>query len=590
MSTRSGGGIVADVIRAHGVTTIFTLVGGHVSPILTEAEARGLRVVDVRDEATAAFAADAYARLTGGPGIAVVTAGPGVTNAITALKNAQLAQSPLVLLGGATATVLKGRGALQDIDQRALVTPHVKWAAFVTRVRDLEGAVTRAFHEARTGVPGPAFVECPVDILYPESIVRDMFMAGMKPPRSVGERAVQWYLRRHLARVFAGTASTAHARGEEASVPVARHAAAASVAVSSLSLERVRAAVTASRRPVIVAGSQVTGAGTDAAAVARALEGIGVPVYLSGMARGLLGAAHRLQFRHKRRDALRESDCVVLCGTPSDFRLDYGRHVGRRATLIAINASRIDATKNRTPAVTVIAPPGPALIALASTLPAQPDRSTWFDMLRSRDDARERDVADRACVGVGEALLNPLDVCRAIDRALPDDAVLVADGGDFVATASYTVRPRSPLSWLDPGVFGTLGVGAGFVLGAHAARPGALIVGLYGDGAFGFSIAEIDTWVKQRVPVVAIIGNDGKWAQIARDQVTLLGSGVATDIGRTRYDLVAEGFGALGVRVTDPGCLDAALERAIASARAGKPAIVNVHIGDTDFRQGSLSL
>ncbi len=577
-----GGDAVADVIHAHGVRTVFTLIGGHVSPILTAAEARGIRVVDVRDEATAAFAADAHSRLSGVPGVAVVTAGPGVTNVITALKNAQLAQSPLVLIGGATATILKGRGALQDIDQRALVTPHVKWATFVTRVRDLARAVSRAFDEARSGVPGPVFVECPVDLLYPEPVVREMFLAGMKTPRSLGDRVVRWYLERHLARIFKPGAGDDAAARPGVSTGDAMY-------VSPLSLEPIRRAIATSRRPVIVAGSQVVACGADVRAVAAALDALGVPVYLSGMARGLLGANHRLQFRHKRREALREADLVVLCGTPCDFRLDYGRHIARAATLVAINRSRDDVKKNRRPTIAVVAPPDRLLVALAEHPPAPQDRTSWFTMLRSREVARDADVATRATTAVDEGL-NPLAVCRAIDQHLPDDAVLVADGGDFVATASYVLTPRTPLSWLDPGVFGTLGVGAGFVLGAHAARPSALIVAIYGDGAFGFSIAEIDTWVKQRVPVVAIIGNDGKWAQIARDQVTLLGSAVATTLGRTAYHAVAEGFGALGLVVTERTHLDDALRQAIASARSGRPAIVNVHVGDTDFRQGSMSL
>lgn len=575
-----GGAIVADAIRAHGVTTLFTLIGGHVSPILTAAEARGIAVVDVRDEATAAFAADAYARLSGVPGVAVVTAGPGLTNVITALKNAQLAQSPLVLIGGATATILKGRGALQDIDQRALVTPHVKWAAFVTRVRDLGPAVDRAFREARSGVPGPVFVECPVDLLYPEPVVREMFLAGMKAPRSFGERVVQWYLRRHLSRVFAGSRATAAATPAP---PRPMH-------LSPLSLEPIRRAITASRRPVAVVGSQAVAAGADPRSVARALGTLGVPVYLSGMARGLLGADHPLQFRHKRREALREADLVLLCGTPCDFRLDYGRHIGGRATLVAINLSRDDATRNRRPTIATIAPPDRVLTALAEQMPAQPDRASWFSMLRSREALRDGEIAERAAMVTAAGTLNPLAVCRAIDRLLPDDAILVADGGDFVATASYTVRPRGALSWLDPGVFGTLGVGAGFVLGAHAARPSAPLVAVYGDGAFGFSLADIDTWVKQRVPVVAIVGNDGRWAQIARDQVALLGSAVGTVLGRTAYHAVADGLGALGLVVTDPASLDDALAQALAVARTGRPVVVNVHIGETDFRQGSMSL
>ena len=212
----TGGDLVADVLVRHGVRFLFTLCGGHISPILVGAKARGVRVIDTRHEATAVFAADAVARLTGVPGVAAVTAGPGVTNTITALKNAQLAQSPLVLLGGATATLLRGRGALQDIDQMALVRPHVKSAARVTRVRDLAPALESAFRICREGVPGPVFVECPVDLLYPEALVREWYGAKAgKTARGLKGRARLWYVERHLARLF-GEAGVAPSRASRA--------------------------------------------------------------------------------------------------------------------------------------------------------------------------------------------------------------------------------------------------------------------------------------------------------------------------------------------------------------------------------------
>lgn len=169
-----GGLLIADVLRREGVRAIFTLCGGHISPILVGAKQRGIRVVDVRDEKNAVFAADATARLTGVPGVAAVTAGPGLTNSLTAVKNAELAHSPVVLLGGAAATMLKGRGSLQDIDQLSVIGPHVKWAASVRYAKDLAPVVARAFEVAQAGVPGPTYVECPIDLLYPDKIVRQL--------------------------------------------------------------------------------------------------------------------------------------------------------------------------------------------------------------------------------------------------------------------------------------------------------------------------------------------------------------------------------------------------------------------------------
>lgn len=572
-----GGDLVADSLARHGVRTLFTLIGGHISPILVGAKARGIEVLDVRDEVTAAFAADAVSRLTGTVGVAAVTAGPGVTNTITAIKNAQLAQSPLLLLGGATATILKGRGSLQDIDQLALVRPHVKWAARVTRVRDLQPALSRAFAEARAGLPGPVFVECPVDLLYPEAAVRELYFAGQRAPKSLQERALRWYLERHLSKLF-GAAGTAPAPPPAQQSPTPREP----------DLATLKGRLASAQRPLLVVGSQALGPGSDPAALAAAVGSLGVPVFLSGMARGLLGASHPLQFRHQRKQAIREADLVVLAGTPCDFRLDYGRQIGRRTTLVSINRDITDLKKNRRPDLGLLAAPDRVLQALAGMAGETQARQDWFDALRARERARDEDIAGRAAQLVTP--INPVALCQSLDAHLGDTSIVVADGGDFVATASYIVRPRAPLSWLDPGVFGTLGVGAGFILGAHAARPGAEIWAIYGDGALGFSLAEFDTLVRNRVPVVAVVGNDGKWAQIARDQVAVLGDDVATNLGRAAYHHVVEGFGAKGMLLDDPARIADTLGEARRVANTGVPVLVNAMIGDTDFRKGSISL
>jgi acetolactate synthase-1/2/3 large subunit len=541
-----------------------------------------VRILDVRDEATALFAADAVARLSGVPGVAAVTAGPGVTNTITALKNAQLAQSPVVLLGGATATVLKGRGALQDIDQAALVRPHVKWLATVRRVAELGPAVARAFAEARAGVPGPVFVECPVDLLYPRALVREWYL-GTSPaaPAPLAARVERWYLTRHLAKVFA-------APGVSRTVPAPGGSGDTIRGLSRL-VSRALARLARAERPVLLVGSQAVGHGAEVLELASAIARLGIPTWLSGMARGLLGREHAWQFRHKRKEALREADFVLLAGAPCDFRLEYGRHISRRATLVGVNRSPGDLLRNRRPQVGVVGAPDAFLRALADGGPPSPARwSAWVTALRAREAARDREIEAQAEVPTPP--VSPLHVCRAIDAALPDDSIVVADGGDFVATASYVVRPRRPLSWLDPGVFGTLGVGAGFALGAHASRPSAEIWAIFGDGAFGFSVGEIDSLVRHRVPLIAVIGNDGRWNQIARDQVAILGDDVATEIGRADYHAVAEGYGARGLLLDRPDRVDAVLAEAREVARGGRPVIVNALIGDTEFRKGSLSI
>jgi thiamine pyrophosphate-dependent acetolactate synthase large subunit-like protein len=263
------------------------------------------------------------------------------------------------------------------------------------------------------------------------------------------------------------------------------------------------------------------------------------------MARGLLGRDHPLQMRHQRRQALREADCVLLAGVPCDFRLDYGKHVRRSATLIAANRSAREARMNRKPDVAAIGDAGALLVDLARDGAGDPARrADWVAQLRARDAARETEIETQAAER-GE-FVNPIALLRALDREAGDDAVFVADGGDFVATAAYVLRPRSPLSWLDPGAFGTLGVGAGFALGAALARPGSEVWIVFGDGACGWGLAEFDTFVRHGIPVIAVVGNDGGWTQIAREQVKMLGDDVATVLARTAYHEVAAGFGAAG--------------------------------------------
>ena len=572
-----GGDRVAAALAAHGVEHVFTLCGGHVSPILVRAKARGLRVHDVRHEATAVFAADAHARIAGSIGVAIVTAGPGLTNTITALKNAQLAQSPLLLIGGAAPTALQGRGALQDIDQRPLMAPHVKRAIQVRRVADLGPAIASAIAIARSGVPGPVFVECPVDVLYEEATVRRWYSDAGGKGRSIGARLLRAYLARHANRLFAGGAEPVP---PAQAVPVPTPSAGA--------IDRAARALAAARRPLLVIGSQALAQPASASSLATAVGRLGMPVYLSGMARGLLGRDSPLQMRHARRKALRESDCVLLAGVPCDFRLDYGRHISRSATLIAVNRSRRDATLNRRPSIAAIGDAGVFIDHLASRLKDSAARPIWLDELRARDNAREREIEQQA--GVAGEHVNPVAFFRELEAAAADTAVFVADGGDFVATASYIVRPRTPLSWLDPGVFGTLGVGAGFALGASLTRPGAEVWLLWGDGASGYGLAEFDTFVRHGIAVIAVVGNDASWAQIAREQVKLLGDDVGTVLARTAYERVACGFGAEGLTVRCQDEVAPALTRARALARAGRPVLVNVWLDRGEFREGSISM
>ncbi len=574
-----GGDRVVTVLRSHGVSLLFTLCGGHISPILTSAKAHAIRVIDVRSEATAVFAADGAARLTGIPGVAAVTAGPGVTNCVTALKNAQLAQSPALVLGGAVPTLLQGRGALQDIDQHRVVAPHVKFFKRVRRVRDLGRVVNDALTAVRDRVQGPAFIECPVDLLYPQSLVSGWYRDAAGKGDSVASRFRRLYVNRHFARLFAGSETASPLRRNTMSVPKVRRSNVA---------EAVRCLAQASR-PLAIVGSQALAAGTDPPRVAASITQLGIPVYLSGMARGLLGRNDPLQLHHQRRAALSEADCVMLIGTPCDFRLDYGRQLRRSTTLIAANRSAREARLNRTPDVAAIGDPGLFLEQLAAIAGGTSARwNEWLDRLHDRDAATDTRIEQEAAIE-GE-FVNPLALLRAIDRSAGDNAIFVADGGDFVATASYILRPRGPRTWLDPGPFGTLGVGAGFGLAAALCRSEAEVWILFGDGACGYGLTEFDTFVRHGIPIIAVVGNDAGWTQIAREQVKLLKDDVGTTLARSAYHEVAAGFGGEGILVKTASEISGAIARARATAKSGRPVLINAWLNRTAFREGSIAL
>ena len=578
-----GGAIIGRVLASRGVKQLFTLCGGHISPILVGAEANDIKVVDVRDEVSAVFAADAVARMTGIPGVAAVTAGPGVTNTVTAVKNAQLAQSPLVIFGGAAATLLKGRGALQDIDQISLMESITKWAVSIKKVSSIQPTLEKALDLAQDGVPGPVFIEVPIDVLYPEEMVREMFMkeSGVKDAKNLGSKALELYMRGHLYRQF-------H-QPHVSIAPPLRESLPPRPSSKSPHVDKVASLLRAAERPALVIGSQALANCQDAAPIADAVQALGVPTWLGGMARGLLGRYSDIQFRHKRTAALKEADLVIVAGFPFDFRMGYGRSISSRATLVAANLSSSEMRKNRRPEVPVHMHAGEFLreLALAAGGGLGP-WSDWFDTLRARELARDEEINEQAHAPAD--LVNPLQLFQRIEEKMAEDAVLVVDGGDFVATASYILRPRQPLSWLDPGVYGTLGVGGGFAVGASLVRPGKEVWLIYGDGSCAYSLAEMDTCVRHGLAPIAVIGTDGSWSQIAREQIPMLGTDVGTVLNRTAYHEVGQGYGAVGLLLDDPSKVEATLDEAKALAAAGKPVVINVHIAGTDFRKGSISV
>lgn len=577
-----GGDIVAQQIHKAGITHLFTLCGGHISPILVSAQEYGIEVVDVRHEASAVFSADAHARLTGRPGVAVVTAGPGVTNSVTAVKNAQMAQSPVLLIGGATPTLLKGRGSLQDIDQLSLMESLVKWQSRVTTLSDLEAAMEHGLRVAHEGVPGPVFIEAPIDLLYPRHLVHRMFaeQAGIESLSGLLgtslRSAMTLYLKRQELQPSLLASRDALRRRKSPSQPESR-------------LHRVAQALEKAKRPALVIGSQamVNQNRASAEQLAGAVSRLGIPTWTGGMARGLLGADHERLFRHKRGQALKEADLVIVAGFPFDFRLGYGRGFNRNATLVAANLSRHELTMNRRPDIAIEQHAATMLQSLAERTSAGPIED-WVATLRERENAREAEIdatADTAMDGV-----NPVRFFRELDRRVATNDILVVDGGDFAATAAYTLRPRQPLSWLDPGAYGTLGVGGGFVLGAASARPRDRVWLIWGDGSSAYSLAEFDTFIRHGMAPIAIIGTDASWGQIAREQQTMLGDSIGTNLLFTHYEEVAKGYGGVGIRVWATDQVPRALDRARHFSDEGCPVCINLMLGRSDFREGSISM
>ena len=574
---KHGGNSVAEVLSIHNVKCIFTLCGGHISPILTGCNELDIRVIDVRHESTAVFAADSISRLSGTIGVAAVTAGPGLTNTITAIKNAQMAQVPVLILGGAAATVLKDRGSLQDIDHLSVVESITKYAKTIKRVQDLQPSLEEAIATATSGVPGPVYLEIPVDLLYPESLVREWY--GLKS----GGKSMPWWMTRYLNwnvnRIF---------KDKNKSFP--KNTKIEATQNTSLHIQRISEMVNSAEKPILLIGSQALNDPTQSDNLTGAVKKLNIPTFVSGLARGLLSKTDLPIYRHKRSNALKEADLVILAGVPCDFRLDYGRVINHKAKIISINLSRNDLYLNRRPAKAILTSPGSFLIEWSKTEKNGSNSKwvNWHEQIAIRNEKRQAEIIDQS--NNSTEFVNPMKLCLSINEHIQDGDIIVADGGDFVATASYILQPRSITGWLDPGVFGTLGVGAGFILGAKLTHPDSVVWAIYGDGAFGYSLMEFDTFVRHKIPVIAIIGNDAGWTQIARDQVDMLGSAVSTELAPTEYHKAVEALGGAGYFIDNEDQIDEILSQAKESVLSGKPTVINVRIGKTDFRKGSLSM
>ena len=530
-----GGRLAARAVAAHGVDAVFTLSGGHVMPIYEGCRHEGVRVLDVRHEQAAAHAAEAWGRMRRACGVAIVTAGPGVTGTLTAVANCFAAQTPLLVLGGARPLVQAGQGALQELDQVSLFAPITKRAEFCTDPERIPDFVATAFRHALAPPRGPVYLELPMDVLFAD--VDDP--GALRPARTE-------------ARAFGDPDEIARAAD----------------------------LLSRAERPALVAGSGVWWDG--AWEQLRALVDAGrLPVFLQGSARGALPPEDEFVFAHARGLALEAADVVCVAGTGLDFRLRFGR-LPRETRLIQIHADASELGRNRAPDVGIPGDCAAVLGALADSVRPVSDRIAWVARLREAerawwDEHRPEIESDRGP-------LHHYRLGAELDAVLDPDTVVIGDGGDIVAAVSRVLRVHRPGRWLDPGPFGCLGVGPPYALGVKVAEPDAQVVVVAGDGAFGLNGFEFETLTRLGFPAVFVIGNDAAWGEIRIPQIGIYGpeGEIATRLAPTRYDRLVEAFGGHGEHVERPDELRPALERALG---AGEPAIVNVML-DPDAMAG----
>jgi len=525
MADLNGGHLVAQTLRQAGVGHIFTLCGGHILPIYDGCITEGVEVIDVRHEQAAAHAGDAYARLTRNVGVAAVTAGPGVTDAVTGVANAYSARSPLLLIGGAAPMGLRGLGSLQEVEQVDLLRPITKGAWTVSETRQIPEVLTTAIRTALTGRPGPVFVEIPVDLLM--TSIEDRF----------------------------------------APIPT-RYVHRAAVAPDAESVETLVGLLDASERPVIIAGSGVYW--DDAAAeLAAFAQASGVPVFMNGAGRGCLPSNHPLAFSQARGFALGQADFVLILGTPLDFRLGYGRppSFAENVRVVMIDCDPVELGRNRPLELGLASHIGLTLRAATAGLGkhAVTRLEPWLEAVRKKEgESQERLMAERLS---DSEPISHYRLAHELAALVDERTTVVGDGGDVVGCASKIIPLQRPGQWLDPGPFGCLGVGPSFAIAAKLLRPADRLLLIAGDGAFGLNGMEMETAVRFKLPMTVVVGNDGGWGQIRNPQLSFFGAErqVATSLPFTRFDQMVEALGGKGVQVTEPRNLRPALENALAS-------------------------
>lgn len=523
---QSTGELICVALKRAGTRHLFTLNGGHIWPILLGAVEQEIRLLGVRHEQTAAFAAEGWSKLTRECGVCAVTAGPGVTNTISALAGARANDSPMLTIGGRSPLSTEGTGSIQELDHLPVVSSLTKYARTVRAPEEVYGSLTAAFQAASSRRPGPVFVDVPVDVFFGSAGVPDD--------------------------------------------PVLRHDPGEGPDLEEV--RRASAILRGARRPAIVAGSGVWWAHAEAELGHLAHSGGGIPAVLNGLARGILEPEDPLCASRGRKVALGEADVILAVGVPLDFRLGFGRPpvIPDEAKLIYVDFD--DRRRHRPGVAALDGDIRRSLAALGEAAEQVRPASGWLEKVRVATEQARR--ADEGLAASSSRPIHPARVVAEVGKRLDPDAVVIGDGGDFVSFMGRMLESRRPGCFLDPGPFGCLGSGPGYAMAARLAHPGRQVVIFNGDGAFGFSALDYETLVRERLPVVAVIGNNGIWATEKHPMRRLLGSDVAAELRPgVRYDQLVAALGGWGELVEDPEEVGPAFERALA---AGVPAVINV--------------
>ncbi len=540
--TISGGHLVAKALKNEGVDVIFTLCGGHIIDIYDGCLDEGIKIIDVRHEQVAAHAADGYSRQSGKTGCAVVTAGPGTTDAITGVANAFRAESPMLLIGGQGALGQHKMGSLQDLPHVDILQPITKFAATVPSTARIADMVSMAFRECHNGAPGPSFLEIPRDVLDAKIDLSD------------------------------------------ARIPEAGHyRASTKLAADPADIEKLADILVASERPCVLFGTQVwTSRATEAAKeFARAFN---IPAYLNGSGRGTFPPGDPHHFHRTRRAAFDKADVIVIAGTPFDFRMGYGSRLRADATVVQIDLDYRTVGKNRDISLGLVGDIGTVLSAVTAAATGRVDngagkRRAWMKELRAAEEAAYEKLLPE--LKSDAVPINPYRVAYEINEFLTEDTIYIGDGGDVVTISAQAVQPRSPGHWMDPGPLGTLGVGVPFAMASKFVHPEKEVLCYFGDGAFSLTGWDFETCVRFDLPFLGIVGNNSSMNQIRCGQIMKYGEqrgNVGNMLGDVPYDKFAEMLGGHGEEVREPGQIRPALERAREAVASGKPALVNIWV------------